>query len=93
MKAYLSSQSSRTIKHILTKAESEIANDIYLASERQEMLVNELGSKAVTSVLLGSLDMVVDTGLGLEPLLAALIGAGERAQTSVIHQMILESMA
>ena len=51
------------------------------------MLVNELGSQAVASMLLGSLDVVVDQVLRLEPLTAALIGAGERTLTSVVHQM------
>ena len=55
------------------------------------MLVDELGSQAVTSVLLGSLDVVVDHVLRLEPLIAALIGAGERTRTSVIHQMVIET--
>ena len=54
------------------------------------MLVDELGSQAVTSVLLGCLDVVVDKELGLKPLLAALIWAGERTLTSVVHQMELE---
>ena len=56
------------------------------------MLVNELGSQAVASMLLGSLDVVVDHVLRLEPLIAALIGAGERTLASVIHQMHLETM-
>ena len=55
------------------------------------MLVKELGSKAVPSMLLGSLDVVVDHVLGLEPLVAALIGAGEGTHTRVIHKMELET--
>jgi len=62
-----------------------------LASERQKMLVNELGSKAVPSMLLGSLDVVVDHVLRLEPLITALIRAGEGTQARVIHQVILET--
>jgi len=62
----------------------------HLAREGQEMPVNELGSKAVASMLLGSLDVVVDKVLRLEPLITALIGARERTLTSVIHQMELE---
>ena len=76
---------SREVK--LTKSSVD-----YLASERKEMLVNELGSQAVASMLLGSLDVVVDYVLRLEPLVAALIGAGEGTQASVIHQMILETL-
>ena len=68
----------------------KIIHKVYLTSERQEMLVDELGGKAVASMLLGSLDVVVDHVLGPEPLVAALIGAGERALTSVVHQMELE---
>ena len=67
-----------------------MTHKIYLASEGQEVLVDEFGSQAVASMLLGSLDVVVDQVLRLEPLTAALIGAGERTLTSVVHQMELE---
>jgi len=63
----------------------------HLAGERQEMLVNELGGKTVTRVLLGGLDVLVDKLLRLEPLIAALIRAGEWPQTRVIHQVKLET--
>ena len=55
------------------------------------MLVDELGGKAVTCVLLGGLDVQVDLPLRLEPLVAARIRAGEGAQTSVIQHVKLES--
>ena len=51
------------------------------------MLVNELRSKAVTRVLLGGLDVLVDHRLLLEPLVTARIRAGEGSQTSMIHQV------
>jgi len=57
----------------------------HLTSEGQEVLVNELGSQAVASMLLSSLDVLVDKVLRLEPLIAAVIGARERTQASVIH--------
>ena len=44
------------------------SSTIYLASEGKEVIVDELGSQAVASVLLGSLDMRVDEHLCLEPL-------------------------
>ena len=69
-----------------------MTHKIYLACEGQEVLVDEFGGQAVASVLLGCLDVVVDPGLGLEPFVAALIWAGERAHTSVIHQMHLETI-
>ena len=56
------------------------------------MLVNELGGKAVTRVLLGGLDVLVDKHLGLEPLITTLIRAGERSQTSVIHNVKFETI-
>ena len=56
------------------------------------MLVNELGGKAVTRVLLGVLDVLVDQPLRLEPLVAARIRAGEGAQTTVIHQVKSEGL-
>jgi len=68
-----------------------IDTTFHLTSERQEMLVNELGSQAVASVLLGSLDVLVDQVLRLEPLIAALIRAGEGAQASMIHLVQLEA--
>ena len=73
-----------------TMHDPENHSKVYLAREGQEMPVNELGSKAVASMLLGSLDVVVDKVLRLEPLITALIGARERTLTSVIHQMELE---
>ena len=51
---------------------------LYLASEGQQVLVDVLGSQAVSSVPLGLLDVAVAKGLGLKPLRAALVGAGER---------------
>jgi len=62
----------------------------HLASEGQEVLVDEFGSQAVASMLLRSLDVMVDQALGLEPLTAALVRTGERTQTSVIHLVQLE---
>ena len=56
------------------------------------MLVDELGGKAVTRVLLGGLDVLVDKRLGLEPLIATLIWAGERSQASMVHHMHLDSI-
>jgi len=64
----------------------------HLASEGQEMLVDEFGGQAVASMLLGSLDMMVDFPLDLEPLVAALIRAGEGAQAGVIHQMVVDTL-
>ena len=43
--------------------------NIYLARERQEILVEELGCEAMTSVALSSLDVLVHLPLRLEPLL------------------------
>jgi len=63
----------------------------HLAGERQEMLVNELGGKAVARVLLGVLDVLVDQPLRLEPLIATLIRAGEGTQTDMVHVMMLEA--
>jgi len=64
----------------------------HLASEGQEMLVDEFGGQAVASMLLGSLDVMVDPVLRLEPLVAALVRTGKGAQASVIHQMMLETL-
>ena len=44
------------------------SSPVYLASERKEVIVDELGRQTVASVLLGSLDVVVDILLRLEPL-------------------------
>ena len=51
---------------------------LYLASEGQQVLVDVLGSQAVSSVPLGPLDVVVDLPLRRELLWATLVGAGER---------------
>ena len=51
------------------KIKSDPPNDSYLASERQEILVKELGCKAMTSVAFRSLDVLVHLPLRLEPLL------------------------
>ena len=45
------------------------AYNFYLASERQEILVQELGCQPMTSVALCSLDVLVHIPLTLEPLL------------------------
>jgi len=58
---------------------------IRLASERKEIRVEELGRQAVAGVLLGFLDVPVDKGLRLEPLAAALVGAGEWTLACVVH--------
>ena len=62
----------------------------YLASERKEILVEKLGREAVAGVLLGSLDVVVDLVLRLEPLAATLVGTGEWTLARVIHHVQLE---
>ena len=56
------------------------------------MLVDEFGGQAVASMLLGRLDVLVDHVLRLEPLIAALIGAGERSHTSMVHLVIVETV-
>ena len=61
---------------------------LYLASEGQQVLVDVLGSQAVSSMPLGSLDVEVAKGKRLEPLRAALVGAGNRTLASVDHHML-----
>jgi len=61
-----------------------------LASEGKEVIVDELGSQAVASVLLGSLDVQVHHPLCLEPLVTTLVRAGEWALASVVHHVQLE---
>jgi len=61
-----------------------------LASEGKEVIVDELGSQAVASVLLGSLDMRVDEHLCLEPLVTTLVWAGEWTLACVVHHVQLE---
>ena len=56
------------------------------------MLVNELRGKTVARMLLGSLDVQVDLVLGPEPLIAALIRAGEGTQTTMIHQVKFQTI-
>ena len=56
------------------------------------MLVDELGGETVTRMLLGGLDVQVDHGLRLEPLITALVWAGERSQASMVQQMHLGSI-
>ena len=63
---------------------------LYLASEGQQVLVDVLGSQAVSSVPLGLLDVAVAIFLTLEPLRATLVGAGNRTLASVQHHMDLE---
>ena len=58
---------------------------VYLAGERQAMLVGGLGQQAVPGVLLGGPDVLVDNALGLEPHTAAIIGTAEGELASVIH--------
>ena len=64
---------------------------MHLAGERQQVLVDELGSLAVPLVLLGLLDVGVHLPLRLEPLSAALVRAGERSLAGVVHQVILQA--
>ena len=61
---------------------------LYLTSEGQQMFVDVLGSKAMTSVPLGLLDVAVAICLQLEPLWATLVGAGDRTLAGVQHHMI-----
>ena len=61
---------------------------LYLASERQQVFVDVLGSKAVASVPLGPLDVAVAKALGPEPLRAALVGAGDRTLAGVQHHVV-----
>jgi len=58
-----------------------------LAGEGQQILVNDLGSQAVASMPLGSLDVLVHQTLRLESLTTTFIGAGEWALACVIHHM------
>jgi len=58
-----------------------------LASEGKEVIVDELGSQAVASVLLGSLDVAVDHTLCFEPLVTTLVGAGVRTLPCVVHHV------
>jgi len=58
-----------------------------LASEGQHILVNDLGSQTVASMLLGSLDVVVHQALRLESLTTTFVGAGEGTHASVIHHV------
>jgi len=58
-----------------------------LAGEGQEILVNDLGSQAVASVLLGSLDVLVHQSLHLESLTTTFVGAGKGTLASVIHHV------
>ena len=60
---------------------------LYLASEGQQVLVDVLGSQAVSSVPLGLLDVLVAKGVRLEPLWATLVGAGDRTLSCVEHDM------
>ena len=64
---------------------------IYLASERKQVLVDDLGGLAVPLVLLGPLDVLVHLPLRREPLSTALIWAGERSLSGVVHQMKLQA--
>jgi len=61
-----------------------------LTCEGKKVLVDNLGSQAVASMLLSSLDMMVHHVLCLEPLITAFIGAGEWALASVTHHMLLQ---
>ena len=61
---------------------------LYLASEGQQVLVDVFGSQAVSSMPLGGLDVEVAKGKRLEPLRAALVGAGNRTLASVDHHML-----
>ena len=65
---------------------------MHLAGERQQVLVDELGSLAVPLVLLGLLDVGVHLPLRLEPLSAALVRAGERSLAGVVHQVLLQAL-
>jgi len=64
-----------------------------LAGEGQQILVNDLGSQAVASVLLGSLDVFVHQVLGLESLVTTFVGAREGTLASVMHYVILQSLS
>ena len=60
---------------------------LYLASEGQQVLVDVLGSQAVSSVPLGLLDVPVAKALRLESLWATLVGAGDRTLACVQHHV------
>jgi len=64
-----------------------------LASEGQQVLVDDLGSQAVASMLLGSLHVVVNVALTFEPQVAAFVGAGEWALAGVIHHVQFQSLS
>jgi len=61
-----------------------------LAGEGQQILVNDLGSQAVASVLLGSLDVAVDIKLRLESLTTTFVGTREGTLASVTHHVQLQ---
>jgi len=61
-----------------------------LASEGEEVLVDELGRQAVAGVLLGGLDVLVDKKLRLEPLVTTIVGAGEWTLACVVHLVQLQ---
>jgi len=62
-----------------------------LTCEGKEVLVDDLGGLAVPLVLLGPLDVLVHLPLRREPLSTALIWAGERSLSGVVHQMKLQA--
>ena len=62
---------------------------MHLAGERQQVLVIDLGSLAVPLVLLCLLDVLVHITLRLEPLFTALVRAGERSLSGVVHHVRL----
>jgi len=64
-----------------------------LASEGQQILVDDLGSQAVASMLLGSLHVVVNVALTFEPQVAAFVGAGKWALAGVIHHVQFQSLS
>ena len=70
-----------------------LQTSFYLASEGKQILVDVLGRKTVACMLLSLLDVPVHFPLRLKPVLAALIGAGERALACVIHLVLLQSMS
>jgi len=61
-----------------------------LASEGEEVLVDELGCQAVAGMLLGGLDVAVNVMLLLEFLVTTLIRAGEWTLACVVHHVPLE---
>ena len=63
---------------------------MHLASERKQVLVDDLGSLAVPLVLLGLLDVGVDITLRLEPVSTPLIRAEERSLPGVDHHVPLQ---